>query len=182
MFVALAMLLGVGCDPPELPIPPDPYRYTRELTPEDVSVLRALVQQSKARRVLPIYVADHTMRVCDPIDPDELCATPYDVGLLRGTPAERIARGMYARNRVSRVIPNDLGVDVQVLPMPADIRGSDRAADRWRYSVFLTTPVYTPNGQAIVFTKQRAAYGGWVVLERDGTGWTITYSTNIPQY
>src|SRR5262245_58150291 len=122
------------------------------------------------------------MRVCDATDADVLCATPFDVGLLRGTPAERIARGMYARNRVSRVIPNDLGVDVQVLPMPADIRGSDRAADRWRASVFLRAPAYTRNGQAIVFTKQRAAYGGWMVLERDGTDWMITYSTNIPLY
>lgn len=47
---------------------------------------------------------------------------PFDVGLLRGTSSERIARGMYARNRVSMVIPNDLGTDVLVVPMPADTR------------------------------------------------------------
>ena len=41
--------------------------------------------------------------------------------------------------------------------------------------------VYAPNGQAIVFTKQMAAYAGWVVLERDGTSWTITHSTSIAQ-
>jgi hypothetical protein len=158
------------------------HRYTRELTPEDLSVLRALMQQSKARRVLPIYVADRTMRVCDPTDPDELCATPFDVGLLRATPSGRIAGGMYTRNRVSMMIPNDLGADLQVVPMPADIRGLDRAALRWRDSVFLTTPVYTPNGQAIVFGKQRGGYAGWVVLERDGTSWTITYSTTVAQY
>jgi hypothetical protein len=178
----LGTLLTAGCGPRELPIPPDPYRSTRELTPDDVNVLRALIQQSKARRVLPISVADRTMRICDPTDVDGLCATPFEVGLLRGTSFERIARGMYVRNRLSMAIPNRLGADVQIVPMTAEIRGLERAVNGWRSSVFLTTPVYLPNGQAIVFTKQMASYAGWVVLEHHGSSWTITSSTNIPQY
>jgi hypothetical protein len=54
------------------------------------------MQQSKAHFVLPIHVAGRTMRVCDPPDPDALCATPFDVALLRATSSERIARWMYA--------------------------------------------------------------------------------------
>ena len=62
--------------------------------------------------------------------------------------------------------------------------------DPYRYSreltpvlVFLTAPVYTPSGQAIVFTRQVMGYGGWVILQRRGEeDWSIKETTTIPQY
>jgi hypothetical protein len=42
--VLLAIVLTGGCGSPELPVPPDPERFTRELTPEDLSVLRAVLR------------------------------------------------------------------------------------------------------------------------------------------
>jgi hypothetical protein len=116
------------------------------------------------------------MKVCDPTDYDYLCASPYDVGLLRGLPSARIALAVDGRNRISMMIPTNLTTDVEfVAPVPGDLPG---VFSRERYDrlwlIFLTAPVYMPNRQAIVFTKRRPGNGGWVILERRGhENWSI---------
>src|SRR5262245_66141237 len=103
----VAALLASGCHSLELPTAAPPDSYVRELTPEDLSVLRTVLQPC---RICPessgtVLVANRTLRLCDPPNGDDWCVTPFDVALLG---AKRgpfgFARAMFGRNRFSMAI------------------------------------------------------------------------------
>src|SRR6476619_7858354 len=83
-LVIVAALVASSCVSLELPTAAAPDSYVRELTPEDLSVLRAVLQPCRVcpQSSGPVLVANRTLRLCEPTSMDEWCVTPFDTTLL----------------------------------------------------------------------------------------------------
>ena len=181
----VAALLASSCHSLELPTAAPPDSYVRELTPEDLSVLRTVLQPC---RICPqssgtVLVANRTLRLCDPPNGDDWCVTPFDVALLGaklGPP--RFARAMYGRNRFSMAIPQQLAAGIQVVsPETGDMPGRPLIGRR-RNVVYVTAPVYPSPTQAVVFTGSPSWGASWDLLERYREEWIITRGLGGYQY
>ena len=184
-FVLLAALVISSCYSLELPTAVAPGAYVRELTPQDLTVLRAVLQPCRGcpQSSGPVLVANRTLWVCEPTTIDQWCVTPFDMALLDGKigPA-RFARAIYGRNRVSMAIPPKLADGVQVVsPEPGDMPGRP-LIERRQSVVFVTAPVYPTPIQAVVFIGSPNWGGSWDVLERYREEWIITRALGAYQY
>ena len=184
-LVIVAALVASSCHSLELPTAVPPDLSVRELTPEDLSVLRAVLQPCRIcpQSSGPVSVANRTLRVCEPTSIDEWCVTPFDMALLDGKPGPaRFARGMYGRNRFSMAIPRQLADGVQVVsPEGGDMPGRP-LIERRRNVVYVTAPVYPSATQAVVFTGSPSWGASWDLLERFRDEWIITRGLGGYQY
>jgi hypothetical protein len=181
----LAALITSSCHSLELPTAVPPDAYVRELTPEDLSVLRAVLQPCNLCPPSsgPVLVANRTLWVCEPTTIDEWCVTRFDLALLdgKGGPA-RFARAMYGRNRFSMAIPRQLANGVQVVsPETGDMPGRP-LIERRRSVVFVTAPVYPSPTQAVVFIGSPNWGASWDFLERYRDEWIVTRGLGAYQY
>ena len=181
----VAALLASSCHSLELPTVAPPDSYVRELTPEDLSVLRTVLQPC---RICPqssgtVLVANRTLRLCDPPNGDDWCVTPFDVALLGAKLGpSRFARAMYGRNRFSMAIPQQLAAGIQVVsPETGDMPGRPLIGRR-RNVVYVTAPVYPSPTQAVVFTGSPNWGASWDLLERYREEWIITRGLGGYQY
>ena len=183
--VIVAALLAVSCRSVELPVATAPDSYVRELTPVDLTVLRAVLQPCRIcpQSSGPVLVANRTLRVCEPTNMDEWCVTPFDLGLLGAKSGpSRFARVMYGRNRLSMAIPPQLATGVQVIaPERGDMPGRP-LGERKRNVVYVTAPVYPSPTQAVVFTGSPNWGASWDLLKRHGEEWIITHGLGGYQY
>ena len=184
-LVVVAALLASSCQSLELPTVAAPDSYVRELTPEDLGVLRAVLHPC---RICPqsseaVLVANRTLRLCEPTNRDDWCVTPFDAALLGAKSGpSRFARAMYGRNRVSMAIPQQLAAGIQVVsPEPGDMPGRPLIGRR-RNVVYVTAPVYPSPTQAVVFTGSPSWGASWDLLERYGEKWIITRGLGGYQY
>lgn len=184
-LVIVAALLASSCDSLEPPTVSAPDSYVRELTPEDLTVLRAVLQPCRVcpQSSGPVLVANRTLRLCEPTSMDEWCVTPFDMGLLGAKSGpSRFARAMYGRNRFSMAIPRQLATGIQVVsPETGDMPGRP-LIDRRRNVVYVTAPVYPSPTQAVVFTGSPSWGASWDLLERYGEEWIITRGLGGYQY
>ena len=184
-LVIVAAILASNCVSLESPTAAAPDSYVRELTPEDLSVLRAVLQPCRVCSVSPgpVLVANRTLRVCEPSDVDEWCVTPFDMALLGAKSGpSRFARSMYGRNRFSMAIPRQLATGIQVLsPDTGDMPGRP-LSERRHNVVYVTAPVYPSPTQAVVFTGSPNWGASWDLLERHREQWIITRGLGGYQY
>ena len=183
--VVLAALVTSSCHSLELPTAVPPDAHVRELTPEDLSVVRAVLRPCRGcpQSSGPVLVANRTLWVCEPTTIDEWCVTPFDMALLDGKvgPA-RFARAIYGRNRFSMAIPRQLANGVQVIsPAAGDMPGRP-LVERRRSVVFVTAPVYPSPTQAVVFIGSPNSGGSWDLLERYRDEWIITRALGAYEY
>lgn len=179
-----AALLASSCHSLELPTAVAPDAYARELTPQDLTVLRAMLQPCRVcpQSSGPVLVGNRTLRLCEPTRMDEWCVTPFDTLLLRTSfGPSRFARAMYGRNRVSMAIPQQLAVGVQVVSPEIGEMPGRPLIERRRDVVYLTAPVYPSPTQAVVFISSRSG-ASWDLLERYREKWTITRGLGGYQY
>jgi hypothetical protein len=169
----------------ELPTAAAPDSYVRELTPQDLTVLRAVLQPCRVcpQSSAPVLVANRTLRLCEPTGMDEWCVTPFDMALLRAKSGpSRFARAMYGRNRFSMAIPRQLATGIQVVsPEIGDMPGRP-LIERRRNVVYVTAPVYPSPTQAVVFTISPNWGASWDLLERYREEWIITRGLGGYQY
>lgn len=184
-FVIVAALLTSSCHSLELPTAAALDSYVRELTPEDLSVLRVVLQPCRVcpQPSGPVLVANRTLRLCEPTSMDEWCVTPFDMGLLGAKfGPSRFARAMYGRNRFSMAIPRQFATGIQVvLPERGDMPGRP-LTERRHNVVYVTAPVYPSPTQAVVFTGSPSWGASWDLLLRYGDDWVITQSLGGYQY
>jgi len=183
--VILAALATSSCSSVKLPTAVPPGAHVRELTPDDLSVLRAVLQPCRGctQSSGPVLVANRTLRVCEPTTVDEWCVTRSDMALLDGKvgPA-RFARAMFGRNRFAMAIPQQLANGVQVIsPDTGDMPGRP-LIERRRTVIFVTAPVYPSPTQAVVFIGSPNWGASWDLLERHRDGWIITRGLGAYQY
>jgi hypothetical protein len=184
-LVIAAALLASSCLSLELPAAAARDSYVRELTPDDLSVLRAVLQPCRvcSQSPEPLVVADRTLRVCEPGDMDQWCVTPFDMALLGGTSGpSRFARTIFGRNRFSMEIPPHLAPGIQVVsPEAGDMPGRP-LAERRHNVVYVTAPVYPTPTQAVVFSGSPNWGASWDLLERHREEWIITRGLGGYQY
>jgi hypothetical protein len=184
-LVIVAALLASSCVSLELPAAPAPDSYVRELTPEDLSVLRTVLQPCRVcpQSSGPVLVANRTLRLCEPTSLNEWCMTPFDMALLGAKfGPSRFARAMYARNRFSMAIPRQLATGIQVVSPDAGDMPGRPLAERRRNVVYVTAPVYPSPTQAVVFIGSPNWGASWDLLEHYGEEWIITRGLGGYQY
>jgi len=185
LCVILATLVTSSCHALELPTAVPPDAHVRELTPEDLSVLRAVLQPCRGcpQSSAPVLIANRTLWVCEPTTIDKWCVTPFDMALLDGKvgPA-RFARAMFGRNRFSMAIPQQLANGVQVISPDAGDMPGRPLIERRRSVIFVTAPVYPSPRQAVVFIGSPNWGASWDLLERYRDGWIITRGLGAYQY
>jgi hypothetical protein len=183
--VVVAALVAASCRSVDLPVATAPDSYVRELTPVDLTVLRAVLQPCRIcpQPSGPVFVANRTLRVCEPTSMDEWCVTPFDLRLLGANfGPSRFARSMYGRNRFSMAVPPRLAAGVEVVaPESGDMPGRP-LAERKRNVVYVTAPVYPSPTRAVVFTGSPNWGASWDLLERSGEEWIITHGLGGYQY
>ncbi len=184
-LVIVAAVLASSCHSLELPSAAAPDSYVRELTPEDLSVLRAVLQPCRVcpQSSGPVLVANRTLRLCEPSTMNEWCVTPFDMAQLGSKSGpSRFARSMYGRNRFSMAIPQQLATGIQIVsPEAGDMPGRP-LAERRHNVVYVTAPVYPSPTQAVVFTGSPNWGASWDLLERHREKWIITRGLGGYQY
>ena len=185
LLVIVAALVASSCLSSELPATAAPDSYVRELTPQDLGVLRTVLQPCRVcpQPSGPVLVANRTLRLCEPISMDEWCVTPFDTSLLGAKSGpSRFARAMYGRNRFSISIPRQLATGIEViLPEAGDMPGRP-LGERRHNVVYVTAPVYPSPTQAVVFTGSPSWGASWDLLERHGEEWIIMRGLGGYQY
>jgi hypothetical protein len=184
-LVIVAALLTSSCHSLELPRAAAFDSYVRELTPEDLRVLRVVLQPCRVcpQPSAPVLVANRTLRLCEPISMDEWCMTSFDMALLGAKfGPSRFARAMYGRNRFSMAIPRQFATGIQVVsPERGDMPGRP-LIERRRNVVYVTAPVYPSSREAVVFTGSPSWGASWDLLLRYGDDWVITRTLGGYQY